>query len=282
MSRLSKGERLEVGKALHDKSLSFDDAHAKYGVGQTCLYMWLRECGRSVGAAAPAKPAKQEAPSDYSAMSKDELIRELMKKGIEAARLKKAMRRKGAARKRCSFLQAAGIPSDRGAAGEVARPGPLPRDAGQPERVPRMPFPAGRCWGPAPCMGLETIFHTDRGSVYSSKGHGEILRPYDTARTMPDPGTPTQNGAMEAINGWLKTELFADFGIAGSDDVPKQVADCVRYFNGGRPMCCLGYLTPKQHEDAHEKEAGASKTQTTCLRLPSARLQLPAIVSTYR
>ena len=87
---------------------------------------------------------------------------------------------------------------------------------------------------------------------------------------------------MEAINGWLKTELFADFGIAGSDDVPKQVADCVRYFNGGRPMCCLGYLTPKQHEDAHEKEAGASKTQTTCLRLPSARLQLPAIVSTYR
>ena len=123
-------------------------------IGYALDYMWLRECGRSVGAAAPAKPAKQEAPSDYSAMSKDELIRELMKKGIEAARLKKAMRRKGAARKRCSFLQAAGIPSDRGAAGEVARPGPLPRDAGQPERVPRMPFPAGRCWGPAPCMTL--------------------------------------------------------------------------------------------------------------------------------
>jgi putative transposase len=131
-------------------------------------------------------------------------------------------------------------------------------------------------------MGLETIFHTDHGSVYSSKGYNEILQPYDTARTMSDPGTPTQNGAMEAINGWLKTELFADFGIAGSGDVPKQVADYVRYFNEGRPMCCLGYLTPKQHGDAHGKEAGASKTQTTCLRLPSVRLQLPAIVSTYR
>jgi transposase len=61
-------------------SLSFDDAHAKYGVGQTCLYMWLREYERSVGAAAPAKPAKQEIPSDYSAMSKDELIKEPMGK----------------------------------------------------------------------------------------------------------------------------------------------------------------------------------------------------------
>jgi putative transposase len=131
-------------------------------------------------------------------------------------------------------------------------------------------------------MGLETIFHTDHGSVYSSKGYNEILQPYDITRTMSDPGTPTQNGAMEAINGWLKTELFADFGIAGSDDVPKQVADYVKYFNEGRPMCCLGHLTPKQYKDAHGKEAGASKTPSTCLRLPSACLQLPAIVSTYR
>jgi hypothetical protein len=95
MSRLSKGERLEVGKALHDKSLPFDEAHAKCGVGQTCLYMWLREYERSIGAAAPAKPAKQEIPSDYSAMSKDGLIHELMKKGIEAARLKKGHAVKG-------------------------------------------------------------------------------------------------------------------------------------------------------------------------------------------
>jgi transposase len=95
MSRLSKEERLEVGKALRDKSLSFDDAHAKYGVGQTCLYMWLREYERSIGAAAPAKPAKQEIPSDYSAMSKDELIKELMRKDIEAARLKKGYAAEG-------------------------------------------------------------------------------------------------------------------------------------------------------------------------------------------
>ncbi|MCH3909016.1 MAG: IS3 family transposase [Bacilli bacterium] len=124
-------------------------------------------------------------------------------------------------------------------------------------------------------MGLETIFHTDHGSVYSSKGYNEILQPYDITRTMSKPGTPTENGAMESINGWLKTELFMDFLIKESDDVAKQVANYVKYFNEGRPMCCLGYLTPKQYRDAHLPEADGSKTAKTCLRLP-------AIVSTYR
>jgi hypothetical protein len=69
-------------------SLSFDDAHAKYGVGQTCLYMWLREYERSVGAVAPAKPAKQGAVGLFG----DEQGRADQGadgEGIEAARLKK-------------------------------------------------------------------------------------------------------------------------------------------------------------------------------------------------
>ena len=33
----------------------------------------------------------------------------------------------------------------------------------------------------------------------------------------PKPGTPTENGAMEAINDWMKEELFIDFNINNSN-----------------------------------------------------------------
>lgn len=123
--------------------------------------------------------------------------------------------------------------------------------------------------------GMETIFHTDHGSVYSSKAFNELLLPYDITRTMSDPGTPTQNGAMESINGWVKTELFIDFDIKGCEDVPSRVRGYIRFFNEERPMCCLGYLTPEQYKEEYLKKLGGSKAPRTCL-------QLPAILSTYR
>jgi putative transposase len=124
-------------------------------------------------------------------------------------------------------------------------------------------------------MGLETIFHTDQGSVYSSKAYNDILQPYGITRSMSRPGTPTDNGAMEAINGWAKTEMFIDFSVGAGGDVPASVKGYITYFNEERPMCCLGYLTPKQYRLEYEKSHVASITDSTCLRLPT-------VVSTYR
>jgi len=66
---------------------------------------------------------------------------------------------------------------------------------------------------------LEMIFHSDQGSVYSSKKFNESLPLYNIIHSMSKPGTPTENGAMEAINGWIKEELFLDFNINSSNDV---------------------------------------------------------------
>lgn len=44
-------------------------------------------------------------------------------------------------------------------------------------------------------------------------------------------GTPTDNGAMEAINGWAKDELFIDLHINESDDVPTQIREYIHFFN---------------------------------------------------
>ena len=58
--------------------------------------------------------------------------------------------------------------------------------------------------------GLEMILHTDQGSVYASKDFNELLPLYNIVHSMSRAGTPTDNAAMEAINGWIKTEMFTD------------------------------------------------------------------------
>jgi transposase InsO family protein len=124
-------------------------------------------------------------------------------------------------------------------------------------------------------MGLEAVLHADQGSARSSKACNDALQPYGIARSVPRPGTPTGNGATEAINGWAKTGMFMDFGIGDSGDVPASVKSCIGHFNESRPMRCLGCLKPKQYRLGHEKSHVVSIADSTCLRLP-------IVVSTYR
>ena len=58
---------------------------------------------------------------------------------------------------------------------------------------------------------FETVLHTDQGSVYSSKKFNESLSLYNIIHSMSKQVFPTENGAIEAINGWIKEELFYDF-----------------------------------------------------------------------
>ena len=91
------------------------------------------------------------------------------------------------------------------------------------------------------------VLHSDQGSAYASKRYNELLPIYNITRSRA--GTPTDNAAMESINGWVKTELLTDFHITSNDDVPKQVDDYIRFFNKERPEHTLGYLTPKQYRE---------------------------------
>ena len=58
------------------------------------------------------------------------------------------------------------------------------------------------------------ILHSDQGSVYASKAYNELLPMY-LNRSMSRAGTPTDNAAMESINGWIKAELFMDLHVTG-------------------------------------------------------------------
>lgn len=96
----------------------------------------------------------------------------------------------------------------------------------------------------------QMILHSDQGSVYASKAFNNLLPMYVT-RSMSRAGTPTDNGAMEAINGWIKAELFMDFHVTGERPVDVEIDEYITFFNEERPAYALNYLTPKQYRELY-------------------------------
>jgi len=101
---------------------------------------------------------------------------------------------------------------------------------------------------------LETVLHTDQGSVYSSKKFNELLPMYNIIRSMSRAGTPTDNASMESINGWIKTEMFLDLHITSNETIVEEVKEYIKFFNEERPAYALNYLTPKQYKEQYFKK----------------------------
>ena len=96
----------------------------------------------------------------------------------------------------------------------------------------------------------QMILHSDQGSVYASKAYNDLLPMY-VVRSMSRAGTPTDNSAMESINGWIKAELFMDFHVTGERPVYEEVNEYIKFFNEERPAYALSYLTPKQYRERY-------------------------------
>ena len=97
----------------------------------------------------------------------------------------------------------------------------------------------------------QLILHSDQGSVYASKSFNELLPMYGITHSMSRAGTPTDNAAMEAINGWIKAEMFMDFHITGESSVSEEIDEYIRFFNEDRPAYSLCYLTPRQYKETY-------------------------------
>ena len=96
----------------------------------------------------------------------------------------------------------------------------------------------------------QMILHSDQGSVYASKAFNELLPMYVT-RSMSRAGTPTDNAAMESINGWIKAELFTDLHITGEQSVEKEIDEYITFFNEQRSAYSLNYLTPREYKEKY-------------------------------
>lgn len=98
--------------------------------------------------------------------------------------------------------------------------------------------------------------HTDQGSVYSSVAYNELIKETVIIRSMSRAGKPTDNPVNEALNGWIKEELYLDFGIDGCEtileakDVLKQYFE---FYNDERPCYAIGYDTPANYRRRYYK-----------------------------
>ena len=90
--------------------------------------------------------------------------------------------------------------------------------------------------------------HTDQGAVYSSKQYNNLLNDFNIQRSMSRAGTPTDNPVNDSLNGWIKAELFLDFDLKHSKDVPNLIKLYINYYNNERPCYSLNYKTPIQYK----------------------------------
>ena len=75
------------------------------------------------------------------------------------------------------------------------------------------------------------ILHSDQGSVYASKAYNELLPMYGITRSMSRAGTPTDNAAMESINGWIKSPPSSR---------KQRKAACMKCICWRSPQACVG------------------------------------------
>lgn len=110
----------------------------------------------------------------------------------------------------------------------------------------------------------EMVLHSDQGSVYASKKFNELLPMYNIVHSMSRAGTPTDNAAMEAINGWIKAELFTDLHVTENGDIAQEISDYILFFNEQRPAYSLNYLTPKQYRQSHLQNSSVQSLNSSC------------------
>lgn len=100
--KLTKDERLDVGRRMYNKEISYRDAMELYGISETCAHKWMTDYKRAQGIPVMShgisKPSIQHTSPDmevYMSMSKEELINELIKSKANELRAKKGYEVKG-------------------------------------------------------------------------------------------------------------------------------------------------------------------------------------------
>ena len=95
---------------------------------------------------------------------------------------------------------------------------------------------------------LNTIVHTDQGSIYSSVSFNNIFTSHKVTRSMSRAGTPTDNPVIESKNGWIKKEMYIDFDINNYNTVQEFIDEIIYDNNYLRPSYALNYKTPIEYK----------------------------------
>lgn len=98
-----------------------------------------------------------------------------------------------------------------------------------------------------PDSGL--IFHSDRGSQFSSERVKQVLRSNGIQQSMGAKGTCYDNAVLESFFSTLKKELIYREKYYGMEDLQKSLFEYIEiFYNRQRKHSTLGYLSPFEFE----------------------------------
>lgn len=106
----------------------------------------------------------------------------------------------------------------------------------------------------APKAGL--IFHSDRGSQYTSHRFQQLLRESSVTQSFSTPGHPHDNAVAESFFATLKKEELYRKDYTSEAEFRRSVDSYIEFYNCQQPHRTLGNHTPCQIEDASMKAKG--------------------------
>jgi len=105
-----------------------------------------------------------------------------------------------------------------------------------------------------PKAGL--MFHSDRGSQYTSGRFSRLLNKYKITASMSSVGTCLDNAVVERFFGSLKNEWLLNIVHLTREMMKMDVEEYIRYYNHERLHTTLGDLTPINYENLQSQVSG--------------------------
>lgn len=97
-------------------------------------------------------------------------------------------------------------------------------------------------------LGDGTIFHSDRGSQYTSQAFVDILAKYKIKQSFSRVGMPGDNSWAESFFATLKKECIHFRQFATREELRQRVFNWIEsFYNNRRVQARLGYLSPREY-----------------------------------
>ena len=95
----------------------------------------------------------------------------------------------------------------------------------------------------------DLLFHSDRGSQYTSLAFMDTLKALGVRQSFSDVGNPYDNAVMESFFATFKREEVHRKKYKDYDDLKESINKYIVFYNNVRPHKSLKYLTPTQFEE---------------------------------